>query len=130
MSVDIGTEVDKIAVDPSSHIGDVHGQRTLQVHNRVLGRGNHLVDPVSIPTRNASRTKDLFSQIERPREPDASMAESPHISAEQAARWTVVQIDVVFVWKHQLYLTQCVIGARPLSNLKWEIPTSISGPVD
>ena len=130
MSVDIGTEVDKIAVDPSGHIGDVHGQGTLQVHNRVLGRGNHLVDSVSIPSRNATRTKDLFGQIERPCEPDASMAERPYISAEQAVRWTVVQVDVVFVWKHQLYVTQRIIGARPLSNLKWEIPTRISGPVN
>src|SRR6478736_4571906 len=130
MSVDIGTEVDKIAVDPSGHIGDVHWQRTLQVHNCVLGRGNHLVDPISIPSRNATRTKDLVSQIERSCEPDASMAEGSHISAEQAARWTVVQIDVVLVWKHQLYATQCIIGTWPLPNLKWDIPTAISRPVN
>src|SRR5215510_13320706 len=130
VSVDIATEVHNTAIDPSGQIGNVHGQRLLQVHDGGLGRGNHLVDPIFVPSRNATCAKNLIGKLERPGKPDTSVAESPLVAAEQAARGTVVKIDVVRVWKHELDAAQRVVGARPLPKLKREISTSVARPVE
>src|SRR5215813_14448769 len=102
VSVDIATEVHNTAIDPSGQIGNVHGQRLLQVHDGGLGRGNHLIDPIFVPSRNATCAKKLIGKLKRPCKPDTSVAESPLVAAEQAARGAVVEIDVVRVWKHDL----------------------------
>src|SRR5215831_18984724 len=130
MSVDIAAEVHNTVIDPGGHIGNVHRQRLLQVHDGGLGRGNHLVDPIFVPSRNATCAKNLIGKLKRPCKPDASVAESPLVAAEQAARGTVVKIDIVRVWKHDLDAAQRVVGARPLPKLKREISTSIARPVE
>src|SRR5215472_4819168 len=130
MSVDIAAEVHNTVIDPGGHIGNVHRQRLLQVHDGGLGRGNHLVDPIFVPSRNATCAKNLIGKLKRPRKPDTSVAESPPVAAEQAARGAVVKIDVVRVWKHDLDVAQRVVGPRALSKLKREISTSVTGPVD
>src|SRR5215510_3808604 len=130
VSVHIATEVHNTAIDPSGQIGNVHEQRLLQVHDGGLGRGNHLVDPIFVPSRNATYAKNLIGKLERPGKPDTSVADSPLVAAEQAARGTVVKIDVVRVWKHELNVAQRVVGARPLPQLKREISTPIARPVE
>src|SRR6516225_9271441 len=130
MSVDIAAEVDNTVIDPGGQIGNVHRQRLLQAHDSGLGRGNHLVDPIFVPSRNATCAKNLIGKLKRPCKPDASMAESPLVAAEQAARGTVVKIDVVRVWKHDLDATQRVVGSWPLPKLKREMSSSVTGPID
>src|SRR5215471_18463901 len=130
VSVDIAAEVHNTVIDPGGQIGNVHRQRLLQVHDGVLGRGNHLVDPIFVPSRNATGAKNLIGKLERPCKPDASVAESPLVAAEQAARGTVVKIDVVRVWKHDLDVAQRVVGARALPQLKRKMSTSVTGPID
>src|SRR5215510_10702629 len=130
VSVDIATEVHNTAIDPSGQIGNVHGQRLLQVHDGGLGRGNHLVDPIFVPSRNATCAKNLIGKLERPGKPDTSVAESPLVAAEQAARGAVVKIDVVRIWKHEFDAAKRVVGARPLPKLKREISTSVARPVE
>src|SRR5262249_1865637 len=118
MSVDIATEVHNTAIDPSGQIGNVHRQRLLQVHDGGLGRGNHLVDAIFVPSRNATCAKNLIGKRERPFKPDTSVAESPLVAAEQVARGAVVKIDIVRVWKHELDAAQRVVGPRALPKLK------------
>ena len=74
--------------------------------------------PAALPgLAPAACAKDLVCKIKRPGEPDTTMAKGSYIAAEQAARWAVVQIDIVRVREHDLDPAQRVVGARPLPEL-------------
>ena len=62
--------------------------------------------------------KNDFSQLQRIGAPAyKAVAIRPHILIEQALRRSIVQIDIMLVWKQELYPPQRIGIARRLKNV-------------
>ena len=104
-------------VRPCRFIGNVYGQPIFQALYGPLFTIHHFIYFCPVPGRIVQGQYEL-RQSRRLRQPDAAVAESPGSPAEQIVIGGVVQIDAVFVGKHELHGAQGIPGPRVLAKLE------------
>src|SRR5215475_10431565 len=130
MPVNILAKICNAVISPRCQVGDVDGQRLAQVDHGRFRRGNDIIDAILGPSLYTAHAKNLFGKVERSGQTNTTVTEGAHTALEQAVRGTVVQIDIMGVWEHELYTAECVVRPRSLPQLVWKVPGSSGGPVD